>query len=176
MPCRLRRAGVALVMPVVVWGAVRIGRAATQTILGKRLIIKALVAVAAVLAATSAFAFVRTERRQNCASSASLRQPFFGDLHVHTRLSFDAFPWNPPLGPRDAYLFALGNEVEIPPRDAAGNRLHAKLARPLDSTATSSSETTGSPRIRSARRTPGQTRLSSGIDSVESVSSATAEP
>src|SRR5438876_510312 len=135
MPCRLRRAGVALLMPVVVWGAVRIGRAATQTILGKRLIIKALVAVAAVLAATSAFAFVRTERRQNCASSASLRQPFFGDLHVHTRLSFDAFPWNPPLGPRDAYLFALGNEVEIPPRDAAGNRLHAKLARPLDFTA-----------------------------------------
>ena len=135
MPCRLTRAGVALLMPVVVWGAVRIGRAATQTILGKRLIIKALVAVAAVLAATSAFAFVRTERRQSCASSASLRQPFFGDLHVHTRLSFDAFPWNPPLGPRDAYLFALGNEVEIPPRDAAGNRLHAKLARPLDFTA-----------------------------------------
>src|SRR5439155_22473149 len=113
MPCRLRRAGVALLMLVVVWGAVRIGRAATQTILGKRLIIKALVAVAAVLAATSAFAFVRTERRQSCASSSSLRHPFFVDLHVHTRLSFVAFPWIRPLAPRHAYLFAHRNDVEI---------------------------------------------------------------
>src|SRR5438046_8697561 len=106
MPCRLTRAGVALLMPVVVWGAVRIGRAATQTILGKRLIIKALVAVAAVLAATSAFAFVRTERRQSCASSASLRRPFFGDHHEHTHLPSDDFPWNPSLRPRHAYRYA----------------------------------------------------------------------
>ena len=81
-----------------------------------------------------ASAFTRTETRDDCASSDPLRRPFFGELHVHTRLSFDAFPWDPPLGPRDAYLFALGNEVEIPPRDANGNRLHAKLGRPLDFT------------------------------------------
>ncbi|MGH7898952.1 MAG: DUF3604 domain-containing protein, partial [Candidatus Binatia bacterium] len=91
-----------------------------------------LVAFAATLAATSVSAFMRTETREDCASSDPLRQPFFGDLHVHTRLSFDAFPWDPPLGPRDAYRFAVGEEVEIPPRDAAGNRLHAKLSRPLD--------------------------------------------
>src|SRR5207247_761599 len=120
MHCRLRRAGAALLMLVVVFGAVRIGRAATQTILGKRLIIKALVAVAAVLAATSAFAFVRTERRQSCASSASLRQPFFGDLHVHTRLSFDAFPWTPRLAPRAESFFALANEAVLPPPPAMG--------------------------------------------------------
>ena len=93
------------------------------------------VVVVATLAATSAPAFVRTETRAPCARSEPLRQPFFGDLHVHTRLSFDAFPWDPPNGPREVYLFATGNEVEIPPRDAAGNRLRAKLARPLDFTA-----------------------------------------
>jgi hypothetical protein len=93
------------------------------------------VVLVATLAATSAPAFVRTETRAPCARSEPLRQPFFGDLHVHTRLSFDAFPWDPPNGPREVYLFATGNEVEIPPRDAAGNRLRAKLARPLDFTA-----------------------------------------
>jgi Protein of unknown function (DUF3604) len=81
---------------------------------------------AAALVATSAF-----DRAE-----AQDRRPFFGELHVHTRLSFDAFPFDPPLGPRDAYLFARGNEVEIPPRDPkTGERLHAKLSRPLDFTA-----------------------------------------
>jgi len=93
----------------------------------------AILAVAAVVSCASAFE--RTESRNPCAVSEPLRRPFFGELHVHTRLSFDAFPWDPPLGPRDAYLFALGNEVEIPPRDANGNRLHARLSRPLDFTA-----------------------------------------
>ena len=91
-------------------------------------------AFAAALVATSTFD--RTDAADRCASNDELRQAFFGELHVHTRLSFDAFPWDPPLGPREAYEFARGEEEPIPPRDPkTGERLHAKLARPLDFTA-----------------------------------------
>src|SRR5262245_39069726 len=35
-------------------------------------------------------AFQRTEVREPCASHDPLRQPFFGETHLHTGLSFDA--------------------------------------------------------------------------------------
>lgn len=52
---------------------------------------------------------------------------FWGDLHVHTNLSFDSNSFgNERLGPDEAYRFAQGEEV------LASSGAKAKLARPLD--------------------------------------------
>jgi Protein of unknown function (DUF3604) len=53
-------------------------------------------------------------------------RPFFGDTHLHTSFSFDAGAFGARLTPRDAYLFARGNEV------TASSGQPAKLSRPLD--------------------------------------------
>ena len=53
----------------------------------------------------------RTESRQPCDRSDALRQPFFGDLHIHTRFSADAYIAGTRVGPRDAYDFARGRAV-----------------------------------------------------------------
>jgi hypothetical protein len=53
-------------------------------------------------------------------------RPFFGDTHLHTSFSFDAGAFGARLAPRDAYLFAKGNEV------TASSGQPAKLSRPLD--------------------------------------------
>ena len=54
------------------------------------------------------------------------RNAYFGDLHVHTRYSFDAFIFGTKADPDDAYEFAKGNAIQHP----AGFEL--KLDRPLD--------------------------------------------
>ena len=62
-----------------------------------------------------------------------LRQPFFGDTHVHTTLSFDANSQDTRNTPRDAYRFARGARMGIQPYDADGNPTRwVQLARPLD--------------------------------------------
>ena len=38
-------------------------------------------------------------------------RPFFGDTHLHTSFSFDAGAFGARLTPRDAYLFARGNQA-----------------------------------------------------------------
>ncbi|MCC6620382.1 MAG: DUF3604 domain-containing protein [Deltaproteobacteria bacterium] len=59
--------------------------------------------------------------------------PFFGDLHVHTRLSLDANLQGTRLGPADAYRFARGEEVGIQPYTSGGAPLRTlRLERPLD--------------------------------------------
>ena len=55
-----------------------------------------------------------------------LRRAFFGDLHVHTSLSTDAYGGGNRVGPRDAYRFARGEPLELP------NGVEARLATPLD--------------------------------------------
>lgn len=66
------------------------------------------------------------------------RQPFFGDLHVHTALSLDANLQGTRLSPRDAYRFARGEQVDLPPYDASGRASRTlQLERPLDFVAVS---------------------------------------
>jgi len=77
----------------------------------------------------------RTETREPCAVSDPLRLPWFGDLHVHTRLSADAYIFGSRGSPRDAYDFARGLEaVTVPDENEAQNR-SIRIDRPLDFTA-----------------------------------------
>lgn len=74
-----------------------------------------------------------SETRAPCAEHDPLRKAFFGDLHVHTSLSFDAWTYDVRATPADAYRFARGETIYLPPLDAAGNpTLPVRLARPLD--------------------------------------------
>ncbi|MEM9174852.1 MAG: DUF3604 domain-containing protein [Myxococcota bacterium] len=70
---------------------------------------------------------------QSCTHFDPARQPFFGDVHVHSALSFDAYLFDTRNGPRDAYRFARGEAVGLAPLDAFGEptRTH-RLRAPLD--------------------------------------------
>lgn len=55
-----------------------------------------------------------------------LRNAYFGDLHVHSRLSFDAYLFGSSASIEDSYRFARGEPLET----AAGAKM--QLSRPLD--------------------------------------------
>ena len=69
-----------------------------------------------------------------CVNRDALRRPYFGDTHIHTALSFDA--WTGArirTGPDDAYAFARGQALELPPYDQAGEATRkVTIDRPLD--------------------------------------------
>ena len=56
----------------------------------------------------------------------SERSAYYGDLHVHTTYSFDAFTFGTTATPRDAYRYAQGEAIQHP----AG--FDVKLRQPLD--------------------------------------------
>jgi len=75
----------------------------------------------------------RSEERLPCAHYDPLRRPFFGDTHVHTAFSFDAWGQGTLAGPRDAYRFARGEAIGMQPYDAEGRAQgQIQLRRPLD--------------------------------------------
>ena len=58
--------------------------------------------------------------------AAELRQAYFGDLHIHTAFSLDAFTFGTRSTPDDAYRYARGEAIQHP----AG--FDIQLDRPLD--------------------------------------------
>ena len=115
------------------------------------------VALTALLAANSTVARDYTEEREGCAQHDALRQPFFGDTHIHTVYSFDANGQDTRNTPRDAYRFAKGERVGLQPYTADGKPTRtAQLRRPLDFTVLSDhSELLGEIRMCSTPGTPG---------------------
>jgi hypothetical protein len=80
--------------------------------------------------------WARTELRDDCASYNPLRSPFFGETHIHTGYSGDAAFVRVRTTPRDAYMYALGQQIGLPPYDAMDLPTRfAQLRRPLDFTA-----------------------------------------
>jgi hypothetical protein len=73
----------------------------------------------------------RTEVREPCTDSNPLRNPYFGDLHIHTRFSADAYIFGTRVDPRGAYDFARGGTVIIPDENETQTRT-ARIDRPLD--------------------------------------------
>jgi hypothetical protein len=70
------------------------------------------------------------DAREACAEVHPNRSLLWGDLHVHTSLSFDAYTIEVRNSPADAYRFAKGEVVEIPGGD--GSQRQVQLERPLD--------------------------------------------
>lgn len=76
---------------------------------------------------------VLPDDREPCRDRNPLRNPYFGDLHVHTSLSFDANAYGTRTRPDDAYRFARGEAIDLPPYDASGAATRtARIDRPLD--------------------------------------------
>lgn len=71
--------------------------------------------------------------REACSERDPLRRPFYGDLHVHTHYSMDAWARGTRLTPDDAYRFASGRQVALvffDDEDRTSNL--AQIDRPLD--------------------------------------------
>ena len=75
---------------------------------------------------------IETER-EPCAHRDPRRMALFGDLHVHTALSTDAWNYDLEVRPAGAYAYAFGESILLPPKDAAGRGTRSvRIDRPLD--------------------------------------------
>src|ERR1051325_5427586 len=102
---------------------------------GKRHAMRQAFAVIALLVGSSVIAatppWQRTESRAPCTSFDPLRAPYFGDLHIHTRFSADAYIFGTRVGPPDAYAFARGAQIVLADDNERQTR-SARRDRPLD--------------------------------------------
>lgn len=74
-----------------------------------------------------------TERREPCSSFDPLRNLYFGDLHAHTALSMDAWIFGTRALPPDAYGFATGQTLSLPPVESSPQESRSlTIDRPLD--------------------------------------------
>ena len=71
--------------------------------------------------------------RPPCDDRNELRNLYFGDLHAHTALSFDAYGYDVRTTPVEAFGFARGAQVLLPPLDGDGvGTRPVTIDRPLD--------------------------------------------
>ena len=96
-------------------------------------LLASLLILTAVTPVRSESGFERTETREPCREYHPLRKPFFGDTHVHTTFSFDAWGQGTLAGPREAYRFAKGEAIGMQPYSESGVASRSiQLRRPLD--------------------------------------------
>jgi hypothetical protein len=86
---------------------------------------KPAVSVPEIYAQTPAYALDDT--RQPCRDIHPNKRAFFGALHIHTSLSFDAWVFGNNNGPENAYAFARGEPIFSGP-----GKLRLDIDRPLD--------------------------------------------
>ncbi len=70
--------------------------------------------------------------REACAVRVAERQPLFGDLHIHTAVSMDAYSLGTRGTPDDAYRFARGEPIDVYSGAPADPTRRAQIDRPLD--------------------------------------------
>ncbi|WP_323696953.1 DUF3604 domain-containing protein [Thiorhodovibrio litoralis] len=76
--------------------------------------------------------FERTEVREPCANYEPTKQPFFGETHLHTAYSFDSVALDTRNTPADAYRYAKGGRVGLPPWADTRTDEQAALPPPPD--------------------------------------------
>jgi len=70
--------------------------------------------------------------REACDNSAQQRQPLFGDLHIHTSVSMDAYAMGTRTSPGDAYRYARGEPIDVYSGDPGLGMRKVQIDRPLD--------------------------------------------
>ena len=76
---------------------------------------------------------VEAPAREACAHRDERKMALWGDLHVHTMLSSDAWNYDLQVRPDGAYRYAFGGEIPLPPNDENGRGTRtAWIDRPLD--------------------------------------------
>ncbi|MCP4302734.1 MAG: DUF3604 domain-containing protein, partial [Gammaproteobacteria bacterium] len=74
-----------------------------------------------------------SQDREACSYQEPLRSALFGDLHVHTAFSFDAYAYGVQTTPADAYRYAKGEAIPHLPLDDDRNMSGTvQIDRPLD--------------------------------------------
>ncbi|MEE3327760.1 MAG: DUF3604 domain-containing protein [Myxococcota bacterium] len=73
-----------------------------------------------------------SEDREACSNRNELRQPFWGELHVHSQLSMDAWLWQVRGTPDEVYAFAQGQPLGLAPYEDGQPQRKTQLERALD--------------------------------------------
>ncbi|MDP6977732.1 MAG: DUF3604 domain-containing protein [Myxococcota bacterium] len=137
------------------------GEGRTKNKRGLSLFASTALACLAGLAVVTSGANALATPRPACEHRDALRRPFFGDTHVHTTFSFDAWGQGTLGDPHAAYRFAKGETIGIQPYDRRGNgQTKVRLRRPLDfAVVTDHSDLLGETRICRSDDLPGHDSL-----------------